>query len=97
MVTHPCTLGFRCPYAAVSEDALPICTYPKLPAETTEEDQFGIADEGVCELMPFPSDIFDLMVAYDDEAVQDAVRQALARINEEAESIRDEIRGRNVR
>lgn len=84
----PCILGLKCPYFRMSEDCLPICTYPRIPDQIAEDDEttYGIVDEGDdCELVEYGSDLYNLIFAFENsDVVQDTVTKENEKIRAEA-------------
>lgn len=79
-MSHPCQLGFKCPYHAVDEDVDALCCWPDIvPQENTLYD---LADVGDCPLMEDYSDLGKILFAYEQS---DTVQIMIERVNKEFE------------
>ena len=93
---NPCIYGLKCPHFGYGEDGDPICLYPKLNTDIIDEDElFGLADEADCGLVPWDSELKEILQAYFyDDAVVKAVEAYTKRADEEYEEYMKKVRER---
>ncbi len=82
-----CQMGFNCPYFRISEEGDEICVYPYIRiTENEESETFGFPDEGECPLLGWKSELYEMILAYQEsEKVRETVTAESERIRKESE------------
>lgn len=84
-----CQMGFNCPYFRIGEEGDEICIYPYIRITEQEEcETFGFPDEGECPLLKWKSELYEVMLAYQEsDKVKEAVKEEIKRLNEETSEL----------